>query len=396
MKHARILTVVWLLTIVILFLYSFSQIDLGLTLTRVSFWQIIQKKFQYLGYFQRPLSTSIYLGIIFFLFLFYFLILKSVKKGKFTPQSLWRLILLTALILWLAYNAFSYDFFNYIFYGKIITYYHQNPYQRRALDFPEDPMLGFMHWTHNYYPYGPLWLIVTLPLSFLGFQELIPTMILFKGIAVASYLASSWFIYQILERINSKGKLVGLAIFAFHPLIIIESLVSAHNDIFMIMLSLAGFWLWLKKKYLFSWLALLASIGVKFATGFLIPAFLLLSFYQRQRKKINWGKIWLLSFVLMTAALLGVTRRSEIQPWYLLYLLPFVGLMPQKRWLFWPVTTLSIGLLLTYAPFLYLGHWKPPVPSIKNWLTIGSLALGSLLSLTSAIRRQIAQGSNRV
>lgn len=380
----------WLATIVCLFLYSFSQIDLGLTLTRLSFWQIIQKKFQYLGYFQRPLSTKIYLALIVFLFFFYFLILKAVKKDKVNSQSLWRLILLTAVILWLAYNAFSYDFFNYIFYGKIVTFYHQNPYQRRALDFPEDPMLGFMHWTHNYYPYGPVWLIITIPLSFLGFQELIPTMILFKGVAVASYLASSWFIYRILAKINSKEKLIGLAIFAFNPLVIIESLVSAHNDIFMIMLALAGFWLWLKKKYLFSWLSLLTSIGVKFATVFLTPIFLLLSFYQWQKKKINWEKIWLFSFVFMTSALLVATKRSEFQPWYLLYLLPFVGLMPQKKWLFWPITSLSFGLLLHYAPFLYLGNWNPPVPTLRLSFTLSFLILGCLISLATFLKNKLA------
>lgn len=390
MNYKKILIVGWLVTIVCLFLYSFSQIDLGLTLTRVSFWQIIQKKFQSLGYFQRPLSTSIYLGIIFFLFLFYFLILKTIKKGQFTYQSLWRLILITATILWFAYNAFSYDFFNYLFYGKIITYYHQSPYQRRALDFPEDPMLGFMHWTHNYYPYGPVWLIITVPLSFLGFQELIPTMILFKGVAVASYLASSWFIYQILEKINSKEKLIGLAIFAFNPLVIIESLISAHNDIFMMMLVLASFWLWLKKKYLLSSLALLASIGVKFATVFLVPIFLLLSFFQWQVKKVKWEKIWLISFVLMTAALLAATKRSELQPWYLLYLLPFVGLMPQKKWLFWPIASLSFGLLLHYTPFLYLGNWNPPVPILRLGFTLGFLILGCLISLTVFLKNKLA------
>ncbi len=125
----------WLLTIIALFFYSFSQIDLGLTLTRVSWWQKIQKGFQWLGWFQRPLSTKLYLLIFFFLFLFYFLILKAVRQRKLKERIIWRAILITALILWLAYNAFSYDLFNYIFDAKIITFYRQNPYLYRALDF---------------------------------------------------------------------------------------------------------------------------------------------------------------------------------------------------------------------------------------------------------------------
>jgi hypothetical protein len=45
-----------------LFLYSYTQVDLNLTLSRVSLWQTIQRAFQYVGYFQRPVSTVWYLS----------------------------------------------------------------------------------------------------------------------------------------------------------------------------------------------------------------------------------------------------------------------------------------------------------------------------------------------
>jgi len=249
-------------------------------------------------------------------------------------------------------------------------------------------MLGFMHWTHRYYPYAPLWLVFTVPLSFLGFQKLLPTMILFKGLALAGYFGSAWFIYKILERIKPKKKLIGLAIFAFNPLVIIESLVSAHNDILMIALSLAGFWFLLKKKPLFAWLFLLMSIGIKFATALLVPVFLLISFWRWQKKKIDWEKVWLKSLILMTAGLFLVIKRTEFQPWYLLYLLPFVSLLPDKGWLFWLTTSLSLGLLLHYAPFLYLGNWDPPVPAIKLKLTLLFLAGGILIAVVDLIKER--------
>jgi len=370
------LRLAWIITTFSLFLYSFTQIDLGLTLTRLSCWQGIQRKFQYIGYFNRPLSTAFYLGILFFLFGFYFLILKAVRERRFTSKQLWQLILTTVVILWFSYNAFSYDLFNYIFDARIITIYHQDPYQHKALDFPDDPMLGFMHWTHRLYPYGPLWLAFTVPLSFLGWQKLVPTMILFKGLAVVGYLGSSWFIYKILEKINPKTKLVSLTIFALNPLVIIESLVSAHNDIFMMMLVLGGFWFWLKKRPILAWLMLFLSVGIKFATGLLLPIFLLITFYQWQKRKINWGRIWLVSFGLMIGALLMATGRTELQPWYLLWVLPFVALQAENRFFTWLTISFSLGCLLRYAPFLYYGHWNPPVPTIKLWLTILPVGLG--------------------
>lgn len=212
-------------------------------------------------------------------------------------------------------------------------------------------------------------------------------MILIKGLAVASYLGSAWFISKILREIKPKKELIGLAIFAFNPLVIIESLVSAHNDILMMALSLAAFWFLLKKKPLFAWLFLSLSAGIKFATVLLVPIFLLVSFWRWQKRKIDWEKMWLTSFVLMVVGLVLAIKRTEFQPWYLLFPLPFISLLPDKRWLFWPTTSLSLGLLLHYAPFLYLGNWDPPVPAIKLKLTLLFLAGGMFIAVLDSIKK---------
>jgi len=365
----------WLATIFSLFLYSFSQIDLGLTLMQLTFWQSLQTSFQYLGYFHRSLSTQVYLVILTGLFAFYFLILRAVQQRQFSARKIWFLVLATAGILWLAYNAFSYDLFNYIFDAKIVTFYHQNPYLHKALDFPADPMLDFMHWTHRLYPYGPLWLAITVPLSFLGFQKFLLTAILFKGLAVAGYLAASWFIFRILQKTVPKLALAGLAIFAFNPLVVIESLVSAHNDIIMMAGALASFYLLLRSRQKPAILFWLASVGIKFATLALLPAFWVKKFFSQ------------VALFLMMMALVAVTKRTSFQPWYFLYILPFVALLPGARWLFWLTTSLSAGFLLHYAPFLYLGNWDSPVPEIKIKLNLIFLVLGLILAGLSRLKK---------
>jgi len=366
----------WVAILVFLFIYSFTQIDLGLTLTRASWWQVIQKAFQQVGYFHRPLSMALYLLILVLLFGFYFLVLKRVERGKLGSRQIWLLILLAAGILWWSYNAFSYDLFNYIFDAKVVTFYHQSPYQYRALDFPGDPMLGFMHWTHRLYPYGPIWLAVSIPISFLGWGKLLPTMILFKSLAVASYLTAAWLIFKILVKTKPGRQGFGLAWFALSPLVIVETLVSAHHDLLMMSLALAGFWLLMKKKYLLAWVMLFLSIGIKFATGFLVPVFIWITWRQWQEKKIDWVKVWWASLLLMVLAFAAaVYRIKNVQPWYLLYPLPFAVLL-NKKYLFWPITFFSFGLLLNYAPFLYLGNWNSPVPAINKGLLFGFLGLG--------------------
>jgi len=375
------LMVGWIIILFLLFLYSFTQIDLGLTLTRASWWQNVQRSFQQIGYFNRPLSTSCYLVILILLFSFYFIILNQVKKGRLASSKIWLLVWLATGVLWLAYNAFSYDLFNYIFDARVVTFYHQSPYQHKALDFPNDPMLGFMHWTHRLYPYGPAWLAISIPISFLGFQKLLPTMILFKTLAVASYLFACWLIFKILAKTKPDQKWLGLMWLAFSPLVVIETLVSAHHDLLMMALALAGFWFLMAKKYLSAWLMLFLSIGVKFATGLLVPVFILVTWWQWRAKKIDWDKIWWISLLLMIVAfVVAVYRIKHIMPWYLLYPLPFAALLAKKP-LFWLVSIFSLGLLLTYAPFFYYGNWNPPVPTINNWLTFGFLGLGIIVCL---------------
>src|SRR5205814_411517 len=136
-------------------------------------------------------------------------------------------------ILFFAYNAFSYDLFNYIFDAKIFVHYHQNPYFHKALDFPGDPMLSFMHWTHRTYPYGPAWLIIIAPVYYLGFGIFSITFYLFKLITVEAYLWSVILVKKIAEKLETDSSFAVVA-FALNPLVIAEVLVSAHNDIFMI------------------------------------------------------------------------------------------------------------------------------------------------------------------
>lgn len=360
----------YLLVIVGLLLYSFTQIDLGLTLTRISFWQSIQTFFQSIGYFNRPLSTFFYISIILLLFIFYFIFIKKAKNGKLAKNQIWFLIILMSIILLFSYNAFSYDLFNYMFDAKIVTTYNKNPYEFKALDFPEDPMLGFMHWTHRTYPYGPTWLFLTVPLSYLGSKYLLLTFYLFKGLSVISFLGTAFFIGKIIGRINPKNEILGLVIFALNPLIIIESLISAHNDITMIFLTMTSIYLLLINKNIRSLILFSISIGVKYANIFLVPIYFLIFYFLRKKKNINWDIIFLLILVAMIIPVIYASLRTNFQPWYLLFVLPFTAFLSKRYYILVPGIIFSFFALAQYVPFLYLGNWDPPVPNILFWLTI--------------------------
>jgi hypothetical protein len=378
MKSLKILLAGYITIILLLFLYSFTQIDLSLTFSRIEFLRNLVKSFQYIGYFNRPLSASIYILILMALYMFYFLFLFFVSKKALSKKYIWKVVLVAVAILAFSYNAFSYDLFNYIFDAKILTHYHQNPYLQKALDYPGDPMLSFMHWTHRVFPYGPLWLVLTVPLSFIGFQFFLPTFFLFKLLMAGSFLGSVYFVGKIFQKIAPEKEQFALVFFALNPLLLIESLVSAHLDIVMIFFCLWAFYLLVSKKYISSYTFFLVSVGIKFATGFLLPVFLLITFFQQKGKKLSWQYVFGSSILLMLLSVVAATVRTNFQPWYLVLVLSFAVFLADRYIVFLPTMILSFAALLLYVPYLYLGNWDKPVPQILFTIQIVAIVLSCI------------------
>lgn len=361
----RILSALFIFGLISLFLYSYTQVDLGLTLSRNPAVNFLQKQFQFVGFFERPLSTYLYISILVLFSVLYIIFLRSAKKGHVTRKQFLMLIGSSAVILNFAFPAFTYDVFNYIFDARILTFYHQNPYLHKALDFPGDPMLQFMHWTQRTYPYGPVWLGLTAPLSVIGKGLFIPTLFLFKGMMTIFFLGTAYFIQRI-----SKNKF-SVLLFAISPLVIFESLVSSHLDIAMMFFAVWSFFLLKQKIYLLSIFFLLFSIGIKFATVFLLPVYLYVLF---KRGKVDWEKMVTYSVVLMLASVIASSFRTNFQPWYLLDVIPFAALS-SKFYIKTPIIISSILIPLTYVPFLNLGNWDKPVPTMLFYLNISVIAL---------------------
>lgn len=391
MKKIYFLIVSYFVTILGLFLYSYTQVDLSLTLSRASIFQTVEKAFQYVGYFQRPLSTGLYIALLIVLFIFYGIFLFLAAKQKITKKQFWVTIIVTTIILAFSYNAFSYDLFNYIFDAKIVTHYHQNPYFHKALDYSGDPMLSFMHWVERNYPYGPIWLGLTIPLSFIGMQLFLPTFFLFKLLMAASFIGTSWGIGKTLNKISPKDELFGMALFAFNPLVIIESVVSAHHDIVQGLFAILALCYLLGNKNVRSIFMLILSIGIKYATGFLLPSFIFVFIARKIRFKFSWTLFVAITSVFMIIPLILETMRTNFQPWYLLNVLPFIVLIGKKYYTILPTIIISLFALLIYIPFLYTGNWNPPIPSILNWIMLTGIGVSILVTGVTGIHKMIAR-----
>lgn len=346
-----------------LFLYSYTQVDLGLTLSRVSIYQAIQKAFQHVGYFDRPLSAALYLQLVAVFFVLYGILLNSIKKHTLSIKAFWWIVGITTGILIFSYPAFSYDMFNYMFTAKTVLVYQKNPYLVIPLQFTGvEPWLSFMHWTHLPTAYTPLWIFLTLPAYLLGFGYFLAIMWNIKILVAACYIITIIYIGKILGKLEPGKRLLGMAIIAFNPLVIFETLVSGHNDMVMMAIVMVAYYLYLIKKRWASWFVLSLSVAAKLMTIFLIPVF----FVGWQRKLALW---------MMILAFLAVSTQREILGWYVVWLVPFYALLPSLEWALIVGTGLSFGLLLTYAPFFYFGNYDPPVATIKFWVMVTPVIL---------------------
>jgi len=388
MTKLRLLFSSYILTLAALFLYSLTQIDLSLTFSKLSIWQTIEKSFQYIGYYNRPLSTEIFLIILASLFIHYFVFIYLAIKKRISRRQAWFLILAGFVALVFSYNAFSYDLFNYIFDAKIITYYHLNPYLFKALDFPNDPMLSFMRWTHRYYPYGPAWLFLTTPISFIGLNIFSLTFFLFKIFISGFFLGTVYLIEKIVKKVSPENEIYALVFFGLSPLVLIESVVSVHNDIVMMFFAVLGLYFVLNKKLIFSIIAIIFSYFIKEVTILLLFPILI---FQNPIKKISLSleNFFRICVLTMIAGFVYALTKLEVQPWYFLWIFPFISLLKPNRYIFLLTSGVSLGLLLRYTPFLYQGDWNGAAIPIKLYVSIITPAIFLMMGLMWGVLRKI-------
>lgn len=364
MKNIRWISLGYIAAAAALLLFSYTQVDLNLTLSRASFVQTVEKAFQYVGFYQRPLATFLYGTIITALFLLYGALLTHAKRGDVSQAFVWRIIFVVTGILVCSYPAaFSYDFFNYLFTAKTVLVYHQNPYTVTPLQYASiDPWTNFMRWTHLSSAYTPLWILLSLVPYVTGLGVFILVLFATKSMIAAFYLLACWALVRVLENDDRKEVAYGLVLFALNPLILIESLVSGHNDIVLAAFALLAVFMYVKKTSVAAWLFLSLSIAAKFMTIFLIPVFWL-----------KRGKEWMLGAMAIGLAL--VLFRREFLPWYWVWILPFVVLNLRDRTLVRFAVIVSFALVASYAPYLYFGEYSAAEQVWKTSIIwIGTLA----------------------
>ena len=250
----------------------------------------------------------------------------------------------------------SYDIFNYITTAKVTFHYQENPYIVFPIEFVNDPYILFTRAANKTALYGPFWILLSAVPHFAGLSNFVLTLFSFKAFIALFYIGTVY----LLQKIDRNAVLF----FALNPLVIIETLVSAHNDIVMIFFALLAFY-FIKTKKLFSIFALIGSILIKVGTIFLVPVYLLTLL-----NKVKGEKVYIYATISMFFVFLLSPLREELYPWYAIWFLAFVSLIPGREKMKELLIFFSLGLMLRYIPYMWSGNYFGATPLVRNLLMV--------------------------
>ena len=246
-------------------------------------------------------------------------------------------------------------------------FYGENPYVVMPIEIPNEPYLAFTRAANKYALYGPVWILISFVPHFLGMDSIWQTIIAFKCINAIAYALFSYFIYKTTQSYKN------VIFFALNPLVLIEALVSGHNDIFMMLLALVGFWLWtanpMRSKIL-GFLLIFLSWFTKGATVILSPLFFV--------KRIPWEKTLLIAYCLMSFVFIVVAPlREELYPWYAVWIIMIASLLPLSKYnfIYWFTIVLSFSLELRHLPYMWMGYYEGPGPMLRLLVTLVPISL---------------------
>jgi hypothetical protein len=398
---------IYLTLFVFLSFYSFSQVDLNLNLSQNSTWLLFENQLKQLGFYNRPLSFWIFISISILSIILYSIVLVRILKRNYVLRTTYYILLVPIVCYFLVYPAFlSYDIFNYLFDAKIVTKYYQNPYFHYALQYKFDTWTRFMRWTTRVYPYGPIWLLLTIIPVFLGLDKLVLTIFIFKIFNLLIFFGCLKIMQMILKKINKPTEWIWA--FALNPIIIYDFLISMHNESLMLFFLLVSFYFFIVgtglrpvRYCLLSLLFLLLSVGVKYLTVIFLPIyiFLWLGFHNRvlsvipgishvfsERQRGNKTGLFPRDpglFLIKIAPLIS-----------LISLIPLIILREAYSWYFIiPIALLTLNfsktkaiilvilsfLILRYSPYILKGEYSKVVVNWQNWISYA--AIGAITTI---------------
>ncbi|MGE5264575.1 MAG: hypothetical protein ACM3S0_14440 [Acidobacteriota bacterium] len=330
-------------------------------------------------------------------FALYLLAFQVVRRHPDRRTLLWLTLafaLLCAVTLLVIYPITATDIFEYSFHSRILTRYGQNPLTTPPIAFKGDPFLKTVNWMVQPSPYGPLWVILTVPGSLLAANDLVLNILMMKGLAVIFYLGCVVMVAAILRVQDPARKLAGTLLFAWNPLILFEAPGNGHNGIIMMFFVLLAIYMLVNRRWMWVLPILGASVLVKYVSALLLIPFLV--YCMRAQTGMRNRLVFLVQTLALSGILFAIielpffavpTGLLDEADFYSLLAVPTLvyhflkgihGDKMAKTLTFAASSLLYIGLYSTSLPFLRSLQRHRNLLILTTWLVMAYLMVGSM------------------
>jgi len=177
----------------------------------------------------------------------------------------------------------SQDLFVYADYGHVLVAYGANPFFIPPSAISHDAITRVDNWSFATSAYGPVWMYICALFAFVGGEHPGYYYLLFRLFAFACYLVNCLLVNNILRDCSPRTRVLGTLLYAWNPLVLLESCLGAHNDVLVNTFMLLGIYLALRaerrdftRNYYAPLLVCSLAVLVKFTMLPLIALFLLL------------------------------------------------------------------------------------------------------------------------
>lgn len=348
--------------LILLFFVSYFWIHYGILilLAPTKPWIMEMLKYRTFGEDIRPQVTIFFIVVIILLTLIQIYFLNSKFLNKFNIKKLLLISLIISIIASFSYTFLSSDIFNYLFAGKMLTFFHLNPYINAPIVLRgKELWLAFVANTENIYhtvfgtqikyAYGPVFLVYSLiPFIIFSSDRFLGVFYGLKLLNVLTFIICG----LMLLKINKNDKKV-FAYWFFNPFLVLELLINSHNDLVMITLFVASMYFAIvNKNRIFQITAFIASVATKFVNT---PLIFVLATKGQTRE---------LLFKLAGLGILFYHALDPKQVWYYAWIYMIIPFVKIKNRSLTILFILQCLLLITqYSGFILLNQW-----GLLNWM----------------------------
>ncbi len=256
---------------------------------------------------QARIHEFMYLAVALALVGLWLLTLWLVRPGARTLSLGWILAAAVAFSVPLIFlsGMFSGDIYLYMFYGRIIAHYGQNPILVAPDQFTGDPHLVWVYWKWLPSSYGPVWLLFSGLLSWVAGDALFANIFTYKTGVLIIHLLTVVVVWKLLLATRPALATWGTVFYAWNPLVIFETVGSGHNDVLVGLFSALALLAVAHKRWLFGVFFLMAAAMVKLMALLLLPVLILawMRTFSKPREQARAGLVAALVAVVSGLAL---------------------------------------------------------------------------------------------